>query len=190
MRLLIDLAIAIAVAALVGFGSAVLVLDRDSLFGAISRGPWTAWPDSGSPDADPYSKAILARSGEVPLGAGEGIAFVADHDSAGDRLSGRCSYDVVGQTPPARLWTLTVYDGEGQLMRNPIGRTEFVSREILRREDGTFAITLAPDVVPGNWLPVDRDADLRLVLRLYDTPLTSSGVGDAVLPAIARGSCR
>lgn len=190
MRLLIDLAIAIAVAAFVGFGSAVLVLDRDSLFGAVSRGPWTAWPASGSPDADPYSKAILARSGEVPLGAGEGIAFVADHDSSGRRLSGRCSYEVRGQTPPARLWTLTAYDGDGQLIRNPVGRTEFASREILRREDGSFAITLSPEVVPGNWLPTDPEADLRLVLRLYDTPLTSSGIEDATLPIIARGNCR
>ncbi|MCX5512153.1 hypothetical protein C3941_08785 [Kaistia algarum] len=190
MRLLIDLAIAIAVAAVLGFGSVMLVLDRDSLFGAVTRGEWTAWPESGSPNADPYSEAILARSGEVPLGNGEGLAFIADHDAQGRRLSGRCLYRIDGQTPLARLWTLTVYDREGHLMANPAGRTSFTSREILRREDGSFAIAVSSEVQPGNWLPVASDADLRLVLRLYDTPLTSSGIGDAALPAIKRGPCR
>lgn len=190
MRLLIDLAIAIAIAAVLGFGSAVAVLDRDRLFGAVTRGAWTAWPDSGSQDADPYSKAILARSGEVPLGAGEGLAFVADYDDGDERLQSRCSYIVEGQTPPARLWTLTVYDGDGHLMDNPVRRTSFTSREILRREDGSFAITVAAEAEPGNWLPVQPDNDLRLVLRLYDTPLTSSGVGDAGMPSIRQVSCR
>lgn len=190
MRLLIDLLIALAIAAVLGFGSVLLVLDRDSLFGAVKRGEWTAWPDSGSPDADPYSEAILARSGEVPLGSGEGLAFVADRDARGDRLLARCLYRVDGQTPLARLWTLTVYDGNGQLMDNPVHRTSFTSREILRREDGSFSIALASEAQPGNWLPVAGQGDLRLVLRLYDTPLTSSDIGDATLPTIDRGECR
>ena len=60
--------------------------DRSS---ARSRsGAWTAWPHAGSPDADPYSIAMLARTGEVPLGAGEGIAFTAEIDSDGAPLSG------------------------------------------------------------------------------------------------------
>ncbi|MBN8998782.1 MAG: DUF1214 domain-containing protein [Rhizobiales bacterium] len=190
MRLLIDLLIAIAIAALVGFGSAVAVLDRDRLFGAETRGAWTAWPDSGSPDADPYSKAILARSGEVPLGSGEGLAFVAEYDDRGDRLTSRCVYRIEGQTPPARLWTLTAYDGDGHLMDNAMRRTSFTSREILRNEDGSFEITVASEAEPGNWLPVRPDSRLRFVLRLYDTPLTSSGVGDATMPAVVRGACR
>jgi hypothetical protein len=37
---------------------------------------------------------------------------------------------------------------------------------------------------------VEGDADLRLVLRLYDTPLTSSGIGEVALPTIERGTCR
>ncbi|MCX5497623.1 DUF1214 domain-containing protein [Kaistia dalseonensis] len=189
MRLLIDLAIAILIAAVVGFGSAVIVLDRDRLFGAVTRGEWTAWPDSGSANADPYTEAMLARSGEVPLGSGEGLAFTAEADRNGARLSGRCSYRIVGQTPAARLWTLTAYDGDGHLMENPANRTGFHSREILRREDGSFVIQVSPHVEPGNWLPVETDRALRLVLRIYDTPLTSGGVGDAILPSIERVSC-
>jgi len=118
------------------------------------------------------------------------LAFVAERDDDGKRLSAGCLYRIAGQTPPARLWTLTVYDADGELMDNPVHRTGFNSREILRREDGSFEIAVAASVQPGNWLPVAGDTDLRLVLRLYDTPLTSSGIGDASLPAIQRGECR
>lgn len=190
LRFLLNLALAIVIAAVIGFGSAVLVLDRDRLFGAVTRGEWTAWPDSGNADTDPYSAAILARSGEVPLGSGEGLAFTAEADRDGYRLSGRCSYRVSGQTPPARLWTLTAYDGDGRLMDNAARRTGFHSREILRSENGSFAIAVSAEVEPGNWLPVARDGDIRLVLRLYDTPITSGGIVEAALPSIERVACR
>ncbi|BCP52786.1 membrane protein [Kaistia sp. 32K] len=190
MRFLIHLAVAIAIAIVVGLGSAFLVLDRDRLFGAVTRGAWTAWPDSGSPNADPYTEAMLARSGEVPLGGGEGLAFSAEVDSSGQRLTGGCRYRVSGQTPPARLWTLTVYDEDGHLMENPARRTAFHSREILRREDGSFEIAVAPKPQPGNWLPVTTGERIRLILRLYDTPLSGgAAIGDIVLPAIERVGC-
>lgn len=190
MRLLIHLAIAIGIAILIGLGSAFLVLDRDRLFGAVTRGAWTAWPDSGSPDADPYTAAMLARSGEVPLGGGEGLAFAAEEDSDGQRLRGACRYRVTGQTPPARLWTLTAYDGDGHLMDNPARRTAFHSREILRREDGSFEIAVARTPEPGNWLPVSTTGRIRLILRLYDTPLAGgASIGDIAMPAITKVDC-
>ena len=190
MRLLINLLVAIVIAAAVGFGSALLVLDRARPFGAVARGAWTAWPEFGSPGADPYSRAALARSGALPLGNGEGIAFVATTDDGGRALLARCAYAVTGQTPPTRLWTLTATNDEGQGFETPAGRSGFHSREILRREDGSFTIAIAADATPGNWLPVTGTGRLRLTLRLYDTPLTSSGIGAAVLPAIERRDCR
>ena len=190
MRLLINLLVAIAIAVIVGLGSAWLVLDRERIFGAVRRGAWTAWPDLGSPNADPYSRAELARSGALPLGNGEGIAFVADTDDSGAALTGRCSYTVGGQTPAARLWTLTVSDRNGNLFETPARRSGFHAREILRREDGSFAISISNEPQPGNWLPITGGIPLRLTLRLYDTPLTSSGIGEAILPAITRKACR
>ena len=190
MRLLINLAIAIAIAVIVGFGSAALVLDRERMFGAVTRGAWTAWPDTGSADADPYTAAMLARTGEVPLGAGEGLAFSADADDLGGRLTGNCTYRVTGQTPPARLWTLTVYDGDGHLMENPAQRTVFHSREILRHENGSFTIAVSRSAQPGNWLPVTTEDRFRLILRLYDTPLAGgASIGAIVVPAIERVGC-
>jgi hypothetical protein len=191
VRLLIDIVVAIVIALTLGVSTAWYAIDRGFLFGAVTAGAWTAWPAAGSADADPYSLATLARTGEVPLGAGEGIAFTADNDSAGTPLSGLCTYQVVGQTPAARLWTLTAYDDQGRLMINAARRSGFQSREILRHPDGSFVIMVSPQVMPGNWLPVGRVQHFRLVLRLYDTPVTTgSRIADLTMPDIRKVGCR
>ena len=98
---------------------------------------------------------------------------------------------MVGQTPAARLWTLTAYDADGRLMLNPARRSGFHSREIVRRPDGSFVISVSPEVAPGNWLPIGRVEHFRLVLRLYDTPLTTgSRIADLVMPDIRKETCR
>ena len=191
MRLLLDIVIALVLAIVIGVSTAWYAIEHGFIFGAVTAGAWTAWPTAGSADADPYSLATLARTGEVPLGAGEGIAFTAEDDSAGESLSGTCTYEVVGQTPPARLWTLTAYDSAGRLMVNAARRSGFHSREIVRRTDGSFVITVSPEVAPGNWLPVSQADHFRLVLRLYDTPLTTgSRIADLTMPDIRKVRCR
>ena len=70
------------------------------------------------------------------------------------------------------------------------GRTGFLSREILRRPDGDFVIPLAGDVAPGNWLPIAPVDRFKLVLRLYDTPLTAgSQLAGVTMPRIIAGAC-
>ena len=127
----------------------------------------------------------------MAIGAGEGLAFAASSDTAGEILSGNCTYAIDGQTPAARLWTLTAYDAGGHLMPNAARRTGFHSREVLRHQDGSFAITVAPDVHSGNWLPVTTSGPFTLVFRLYDTPLTTGGeVSDTDMPSIVQEGCR
>jgi len=190
LRFLFELAFTILIATTIGFATAWYAVDRGVVFGTVTVGAWKAWPLEGSANADPYSLAMLARSGEIPLGGGEGIAFTATTDSRGNPLSGHCTYAVDGQTPPARLWTLTAYDALGHLMPNAAGRTGFLSREILRRPDGDFVITLAGDVAPGNWLPIAPVDRFKLVLRLYDTPLTTgSQLAGVTMPRIIAGAC-
>ena len=46
---------------------------------------------------------------------------------------------------------------------------------------------MSPEVAPGNWLPVGRVEHFRLVLRLYDTPLTTgSRIADLAMPDIRK----
>jgi hypothetical protein len=190
VRFLIDLGVAVAVAIIVGVGSAWYAIERGTIFGAVTVGGWTAWPREGSPDADPYSLAMLARTGEVPLGAGEGIAFTATADTDGAALSGHCDYDIVGNTPAARLWTLTATDGDGALMANVAHRPGFHSREIVRDTAGDFRIRVSSSVQPGNWLPIAGVDRFRLELRLYDTPLTTgSQLATLTMPEIRKVAC-
>ncbi len=190
MRPLIDIAIAIVIAAVVGLSTAWLAVERGNIFGVVRIGDWTASPRAGSPDADPYAVARLARTGEVPLGAGEGLAFTTEADHDGEPLRGNCTYRIVGQTPAARLWTLTAYDQKGRLMANAAQRQGFHSREILRRSDGSFEIVVSSEVQPGNWLPISTPDGFKLVLRLYDTPLTTGTPGDSTMPEVHRERCR
>jgi hypothetical protein len=189
-RFLFDILIAAGIALVLGIGTAWYAVESGHQYGAVAVGPWIAMPNAGGPNADPYTLAMLARTGEVPLGTGEGIAFTARTDSAGEPLTTRCRYRIEGQTPPARLWTLTAYDDFGKLMASPAGRFGFHSREILRQPDGTLLIDVGRTALPGNWLPVAPIDRFMLTFRFYDTPLTaSSRVGDLVLPKITRGEC-
>ena len=64
----------------------------DPPFGAVTIGPWRVFAKAGSLEADPYTRAALARSGEIPLALGEGLKLVARVDSAGRPLDRRCRY--------------------------------------------------------------------------------------------------
>ncbi len=110
MRLLLGILFALAVAAVVGLGATWLTLSRGTAFGSVAIGAWTAWPKTGTRDADPYARATIARTGELPVGSGDGIAFVARADDNGRSLDGRCDVVVSGITPQARFWTITLYD--------------------------------------------------------------------------------
>ncbi|HEY8565900.1 MAG TPA: DUF1214 domain-containing protein [Beijerinckiaceae bacterium] len=182
---------ALAVGAGLGLSSAYLLVRRDFPIGGVRAGPWVAWPRVGSREADPYARAIVARRGEVPLGVGEGLAFTAATDSAGQPLTATCEYRIGSVTPPARYWTLTLYDQTGRPALGDLGRAGFTSGEIMREADGRFAITLARDPAPGNWLRQPAAGPVRLVLRLYDTPVAagSAALDAASLPAIERGVC-
>ena len=56
------------IAAAIGLGATWLTLTRGVAFGSLRIGAWTAWPKSGSVDIDPYARATIARSGELPIG--------------------------------------------------------------------------------------------------------------------------
>lgn len=176
------------IAVVVGLGSALFVLEQNRNSGTLVIGPWTATPDGASDN--PYTAAIAAITLDLPLGAAEGIVFTARSDSAGDPLDGDCDYVISGGVLPARLWTLTVYTDQAELIANPAGRTGFHSREILRNADGGFAIAVSTDAQPGNWIPVAA-TELVVVLRLYDTTLTTGlAPADRALPTISAERCR
>lgn len=191
MRLLLGFLFSFAVAAVVGLGLTQYALTRGTAFGAITIGAWTAWPKTGTADIDPYARAAIARSGELPIGSGDGIAFFATSDDNGHALDGRCVVTLSGTTPPARFWTITFYDLDGRLVPNPADRYGFTSQEISRRADGTFEIVLSARARPGNWIPTGGIDRYVVVLRLYDTPVgvATRTAKDAPMPSLSEGAC-
>ena len=191
MRLLFGLLLALTIAAGVGLGATWLAITEGTASGGVTIGAWTAWPKVGTPGIDPYARAMIARSGELPVGTGDGVAFYARTDDKGTPLDGRCDVALAGITPQARYWTITLYDLEGRLVANSVQRHGFTSQEIIRRSDGTFEITIGPRARPGNWLPSGGIERYLLTLRLYDTPIglaTRTG-REAPMPTIIQKAC-
>jgi hypothetical protein len=191
VRFLLGLLFSLAVAAVVGLGATLFTLTRGTAFGAFTVGAWTSFPRNGSVEIDPYARANVARSGALPIGSGDGIAFFASTDDAGKALDGRCDVVVSGKTPQARYFTITLYDADGRLVANAPNRYGFTSQEIIRKTDGTFDISIAPRARTGNWLPTGAVERYVLALRLYDTPVgvaTRTG-RETPMPAVTTGNC-
>ena len=191
MRLILITLVTLIIATTVGLGTTWMTATRGVNVGTIKIGPWTARPKTGTSDIDPYSRASVARSGELPVGTGDGVMFTATTDDAGRRLDGRCDVVVKGVTPAARFWTMTIYDQRGRLVANSLQRYGFTSQEIVRASDGSFELRVTSRSRAGNWLPTGGLDRYMLALRLYDTPV---GVGtrtqkDAPMPSITTASC-
>ena len=191
MRFLVGSIFAFALATLIGLGATYFALTRGAAFGALKIGAWIAFPRTGTADADPYARASISRSGQLPTGLGDGVSFTATTDDKGQFLDGRCDVVLSGTTPTARFWTVTLYNADGQLVANSVNRFGFTSQEIVRNADGTFEIAVTPRADTGNWLPTGGIERYRLMLRLYDTPVgVSTRAGKEVpMPAIRTESC-
>jgi hypothetical protein len=191
VRLLFGTLFIFLIAAGVGLGATYFALSRGAAFGALRIGSWTAWPKTGTPDADPYARASIARSGRLPIALGDGISFVARTDDQNRPLDGRCTVMLAGITPAARFWTLTLYNPAGELVANSIQRHGFTSEEIVRRSDGSFTITVDPRAAPGNWLPTGGIERYELVLRFYDSSVgvATKAEREAPMPSIRTVSC-
>lgn len=189
--LLVKFLSAIAAGALLGLFAMQLALDRSVGLTGVKAGPWIGWPKNGAMNIDPYARAALARSGELPLGSAEGLSLVAETDSSDRPLTSACDYRLSGPMPRAAYWTLTLLSPSGRLVANPAQRHGFVSSEILRSADGGFEIAISRRARAGNWLPAG-EGPFVLLLRLYDAELSASATEFEAddLPALIRGDCR
>ncbi|MAS03252.1 MAG: DUF1214 domain-containing protein [Ahrensia sp.] len=191
IRELSTLLYGVALALVLGIGSAVWATGHYPLFGELEINGWDANPGVGADSPDPYSQAYFARSGGLPLAAAEGVAFVRNADDDGGTLNARCIYAVEGDTPGARLWTLTVLRG-GEPLQAPTEGTPVAlhSRSILRFRSGDFDIRIAPLPQPGNWLYAGSSGPFALGLSLYDTSIGSdTGLTDLRMPSIKNLGC-
>lgn len=190
MRSALPLVAAIILSLVLGVGSAWLAVRSPQPIDAIELGAWRAWPNAGTAEADPYSRARLARTGEIPLGSGEGLMLLARTDDADHPLNGACDYLIDGQTPPARLWTVALETDDGALVKQRDGIAALASDTLLRDNDGSFRIALSAKPHTGNWMSTAGIERYRLVLRLYDTTArTGTQLTTLFMPKITEERC-
>ncbi len=178
--------------AVLGGGASVwYMLNSKESVGAVTIGRWTAFPEIGTPEADPYAKARIAREGVLALGRAEGLTFVAQRDADGETLRRECNYTIEGPVPPARFWTIYAADASDAIIESRKLRPSAMhSYQLLRRPDNSVSISAAANPSSGNWLALSGTGSMSLVLTFYDTPIASStGVSDIELPDIINAGC-
>lgn len=180
-----------AVAILGGGASVWYALRAQEGVGAVTVAGWTAFPDSGTPEADPYSKARVAREGFLALGRAEGLSFSAHRDSGGEELRRDCAYSIEGVVPSARLWTLYAADQAGAVIGAGGSRPAALqSGQLLRQADDSVVVAASARPRPGNWLTLAGAGPMSFVLTLYDTPVASStGLSGIAMPQILKVGC-
>lgn len=187
-----DWALFIGVVLILGLGSSWYMIERGSRLTTITVGPWVSWISAGRPDADPYTRAHEARLGILPLSTEVAQTFIAKRDSEGHTLHSSCDYVIEGREMPAFWWSLTVFDADGRLIPNGLGRSTFTSDTMAINPDGSFAATLSRDAHPGNWLPVGGAGRLALAFTVLDLGTRAVAHEDEVkrlVPTITRKGC-
>ncbi|WP_265515664.1 DUF1214 domain-containing protein [Nitratireductor luteus] len=190
MKTVLPLLLAIAVALGGGAVSVWMMLEEAPAIDALRIGPWTAFPNAGTPQADPYSRARFVREGGIPLGKAEGIAFTATRDSNGQALRRECAYRLSGTLPVSRLWTLYAADLSGMPLPPTGRRAPALHSQMILQEPEGIEITASHYPAPRNWLALSGQGSMQLVLTLFDTPVsTSAGIDQISMPDIIRTGC-
>jgi hypothetical protein len=124
-------------------------------------------------------RAVVALAGIYANDAAEALYPTTRTDSTGAKLDGATGRYTIsfpaGQLPPVNaFWSVTMYDGETQLLvANPINRYLINSPmlpDLKKNGDGSLTLYVQKDS-PGaekesNWLPAPNDP-IYLVMRLY-----------------------
>lgn len=190
---LLRVAIVIAIALGIGTWSAINAIENSERIAAIRFNDWVAFPHLGTEQTDPYSRARIAREGTLPLGAAEGLSFSTKVDSSGDPLSRRCDYRLEGSVPTGRFWTLFAATPTGRPLRmqRVPQASALHSDHAIWQSRGVLVVNAGPDAAPGNWLGIDGDGPMMLVLNVYDTPVaTNVEFADVAMPRVEKVACR
>lgn len=183
----------VMIAVVGGLGSSWYMIERGNGMTTRSAGPWVAWVAAGRADADPYTRAHFIRRGMLPVSSALALTFEAVSDSEGQRLHSSCEYLLDGMEPPARFWSISVFDEHGRLIPNQAERYSYNSATLLRSPGGRLNVALARSARPGNWLPTAGAGRIVLVLTVEEMrePAAPAAKGqDWRPPEIRRVSCR
>lgn len=191
LKFVVGALVAFALATAIGLGATWWTVANGLPASGLRIGPWKAEPDAGSLAADPYEIAATARTGEAPLAYGDGLAFTAATDDEGRALDASCDYELTGDLPPARLWTLAPFKANGTRFSANSRDLDLSSVSAIRLAGEPLKLALSRRAQPGNWAPLEDEGAFVLRLTLYETtigtPLELSS--PSALLSIRRGAC-
>ncbi|UTO27733.1 DUF1214 domain-containing protein [Bartonella harrusi] len=144
-------------------------------FGRFTIGQWSAYPQVGTTNTDPYTRARAAKRGDISIGHTEGLIFQIWKDNHGRPLQANCHYLMKGYIPEARFFTL--YTADRSLKPYTSSHKipfELYSNNITYESDGSFFINISQKPHPGNWLAMVSPKEFGLILTLYDTSIISA----------------
>jgi hypothetical protein len=189
-----DYAMFVGFVLIAGIGSSWYMVDTGSALTTERVGPWVTWLSAARPDADPYTRAHFARMGTLPMSTEVAQTLISRYDDHGSRLHSSCEYAIKGHDIAGSWWSLSVFDDDGRVISNPADRYAFTSDTIALKPGGDYAVTLARDARPGNWLPTGGAGRLALVLTIVDLGLGSSEKDREEeknpIPSIEKVACR
>lgn len=141
----------------------------------VSQDGWTWTLKTGAYGTDYTQRALVAATGLGANGPEDMVQATSTVDGAGQPYSGNFRYTMhfaPGQAPSANgFWSLTLYDSEGFLVSNPLGRHTLSSRDSFSFNPDNSLDFYIQKHPPGadreaNWLPAP-EGRFMLMLRFY-----------------------
>ena len=154
-------------------------------------GPWVSWPAAGTRSSNPYVRAHYLTHDRLPISQYEVNELEARADSSGQALDGNCTYEITGQNPKTRWWSIYTFAGDQSVPTTLASRLGTNSQKVLYEDDGSFKLTLSNEPQTGNWLVPANDGKFVLVLRHYNPGRSiANQFKFENLPSIKRKGCR
>lgn len=178
---------AVIAGVVLGLGSAWAALQFGGAAFTEQYGHWRFSRAAGSSAADPYTRAIIARSGLLALSAREAVYFSLYQDDQGRPLSESCIYELNGRPLDARWWSVTLYADDNFLAQNTDHAASIDASHIA---PGRWSARIAPVRGDAQYWLSSRGArrNFSLTLRVYN-PQRDFRPSEAALPQLTRVSC-
>jgi hypothetical protein len=162
--------------------AAALIYNTHSI-SLLNTSGWVTVDGIGSKDADFITRAVIAKIGLFANSKDKTLYFAARTGDGIDYkklfanpshwflLSNEKHYRIKGNIRiPAAWWSITLYDANDFLVRNPENRYSYTNYNLITDADGNFTIDVAAQkpAEATNWLPAPLDGPFNLKLRIYE----------------------
>lgn len=159
----------IILAIILGSGIGIYNIKSGKSSSQRTIGSWqTVDKDKDLNTADLLTIAQVAVYGTYALTKKEVIYLNSTTDSEGNAIDPKSNYVISGKKLDAKYWSITAYDENGFLIKNPINKYSYNLENVKYQADSTsYKINLSATEKTENWLPITNVKKAGLVIRLY-----------------------